>query len=47
MEHDRAFKTTKEMFKAATVLIHYDSSKPMVLSCDASAYGVGAVLSLS
>ena len=44
-ERDRAFKATKEMLEAARVLTHYDPSKPMVLSCDASPCGVGAVLS--
>ena len=31
MEHERVFKTTKEMLKDAPVLTHYDPSK--VLSC--------------
>ena len=30
-EHDRAFKTTKEMLKAASVLTHYNPSKPCFL----------------
>ena len=44
MGRDRAFKTTKEMLKAAPVLTQYNPSKPMVLSCAESPYGVRAVL---
>lgn len=40
-----AFEKSKEMMQSAEVLVHYDPEKDIVLSCDASPYGVGAVLS--
>ncbi|XP_062297408.1 uncharacterized protein K02A2.6-like [Scomber scombrus] len=40
-----AFERSKEMMQSAEVLVHYDPEKDIVLSCDASPYGVGAVLS--
>ena len=40
-----AFGEAKQLLAAAPVLAHYDPSLPMKLAGDASAYGVGAVIS--
>ncbi|XP_061883310.1 uncharacterized protein K02A2.6-like isoform X1 [Entelurus aequoreus] len=44
-EQEAAFKEVKELLHSATLLVHYDPDKQITLSCDASPYGVGAVLS--
>ncbi|XP_046868681.1 uncharacterized protein K02A2.6-like [Drosophila willistoni] len=42
---EKAFSTLKELIGSDDVLVHYDGSLPLVLACDASPYGLGAVLS--
>ena len=32
------------MLQSSQVLVHFDGSKPIILSCDASPYGIGGVL---
>ena len=44
-EQIRAFERSKTLLQSATVLVHYDPNKKLTISCDASPYGVGAVLS--
>ena len=40
----RAFKAIKDAVAEATMLAHFDESKPLLLAVDASPYGVGATL---
>nr|XP_034833643.1 uncharacterized protein K02A2.6-like [Maniola hyperantus] len=40
-----AFSKAKQMLTFNTTLVHYDLNKPLILTCDSSEYGVGAVLS--
>lgn len=44
-QHDTAFRLAKEALQTDSVLVHYDGKKKLILACDASEYGVGAVLS--
>ena len=42
---EHAFVAAKELILNSQTLVHYDHTLPLYHSCDASAYGAGAVLS--
>ena len=42
---ESAFQTLKQQLSSNPILAHYDSTLPLKLACDASPYGVGAVIS--
>ncbi|XP_026520930.1 uncharacterized protein K02A2.6-like, partial [Notechis scutatus] len=42
---DDAFRKTKDLLTSDAVLIQYNETLPLVVTCDASPFGVGAVLS--
>ena len=42
---DKAFQDSKKLLSSKSLLVHYDPHLPLILACDASAYGIGAVLS--
>ena len=41
----QAFQKAKQVLSSASVLMHYDPTLPLTLAGDASAYGIGAVIS--
>lgn len=43
-ERDQAFQESKKLLASDSLLVHFDESLPLTLACDASAYGLGAVL---
>ena len=44
-KQQQAFDHVKNLLNSSRVQVHFDDKLPLVLSCDASPYGVGAVLS--
>ena len=44
-EEQAAFATSRQLLTSSQVLVHFDPDKSLILSCDASQYDIGAVLS--
>ena len=44
-QQDKAFSAVKSQLTSECLLTHFDPQKPLIIACDASPYGVGAVLS--
>lgn len=44
-ECQKAFERSKQLLLSNDLLIHYDPMKQIVIHCDASPYGLGAILS--
>ena len=43
-DREEAFQASKQLLTSSEVLVHFDPELPLVLACDASSYGTGAVL---
>ena len=41
---EKAFELSKELLTSSRLLVHFDPSLPLILACDTSDYGMGAVL---
>ena len=44
-DHKNSFLKAKSLLHSSSLLVHYDPVKPLSISCDASPYGLGAILS--
>ncbi|XP_063629211.1 uncharacterized protein K02A2.6-like [Cydia splendana] len=44
MRHQKAFEMLRKMLSGTDTLVHYDVNKEIIMSCDASQFGLGAVL---
>ena len=43
-EEKQAFQASKDLLTSSRLLVHFDPQLKLILACDASSYGVGAVL---
>ena len=43
-EQQKAFEEVKKLLSSECLLAHYDPNKELLLACDASPYGLGAML---
>jgi len=43
-EQEAAFRKSKELLISSPLLVHYNPVLPLILACDTSAYGLGAVV---
>ena len=41
---ENAFNKSKELLTSSQLLVHFNSRLPLLLACDASAFGIGTVL---
>ena len=44
-KQEQPFQEVKQLLSSPNLLVHFDDRKPIVLACDASPFGIGAVLS--
>ena len=44
MTEEKAFNASKDLLTSGSVLVHFNPDLDLVLMCDASSYGIGAVL---
>ena len=44
VEEEKAFQCSKELLTSSSLLVHFDPTLPLILACDASEVGIGAVL---
>ena len=43
-DENQAFSASKDLLTSSSLLVHFDPKLKLILTCDASAYGIGAVL---
>ena len=44
-QQEQSFQEVKQLLSSPNLLVHFDDQKPIILACDTSPFGIGAVLS--